>query len=94
MHTHLFQTTADFTTLQIVTAAQGDTPLVICARDIEWGTWNDRASSFVIVSGNWQFFSDTNFGNPYGGTLGPGSYPWVEDVGIANDTLSSVKVVD
>jgi hypothetical protein len=59
------------------------------------GNWNDIVSSFVIVSGVWQFFKDVNFqflqGNPAG--LAPGLYSSVENVGIDNDSLSSVRLV-
>jgi hypothetical protein len=59
------------------------------------GDWNDKVSSFVIVSGRWQFFKDINFGPaplPAGG-LGPGVYNWVEDEGIDNDSISSLKCI-
>jgi hypothetical protein len=61
------------------------------------GDWNDRTSSFVIISGVWEFYKDDNF---QGGRLGNGSqqfgigyYAWVEDVGIPNDSISSFKYV-
>lgn len=85
-HTHLFETTPDFT--QLYLAGARTTP----QDDL---TWNDQVSSFVIVSGVWQFFKDANFkaplGNPDG--LGPGLYRWVEAVGIDNDALSSIRLV-
>lgn len=87
LHTHIFDTVADFTALSLTGVNTG-----ISA---EGFTWNDIVSSFVIVSGQWQFFKDTNFGfqqgNPAG--LGPGLYPWVEQVGIDNDSLSSVRLI-
>ena len=63
--------------------------------DLRIASWNDMVSSFVIVSGVWQFFRDINFQTPYGAgvQLGPGLYPWVEDVGIDNDSLSSIQLV-
>lgn len=85
-HTHLFRTTWDFTTLSITAGINNDGT-----------TWNDQTSSFVIVSGVWQFFRDVGapghgaMGNPAG--LGPGLYSWVEDVGIDNDALSAVSLV-
>jgi hypothetical protein len=59
----------------------------------------DRITSSIIIrNGHWQFFTDTNFhgrlmgiGSPP--SLGPGSYPWVEAVGITNDSIRSVKLV-
>jgi|SRR5215469_4727552 len=85
LHTHLFESTADFTQLALGGVNSGI-----------GGNWNDIVSSFVIVSGVWQFFHDINFqflqGNPAG--LGPGLYSWVEDFGIDNDQLSSVRLVN
>ena len=49
--------------------------------------WNDQISSIVVVSGTWQFFENANFGGGY--------YSFVEnsDVNIANDSISSFKIV-
>jgi hypothetical protein len=84
LHTHLFESTTDFTQLALGGAGTG----------ID-GNWNDIVSSFVIVSGVWQFFRDINWqtlqGDPRG--LGPGQYSWVENFGIDNDSLSSVRLV-
>jgi hypothetical protein len=55
--------------------------------------FNDAVSSFVILSGRWQFFRDSNFGNPASQVMGPGKYPWVENNGTQNDSISSVKLV-
>jgi hypothetical protein len=82
LHTHLFQSTPDFTKL-----ALGGTGVPIA------GNWNDRISSFVIVSGTWQCFRDINFQVPQGGLLGPGVYPFVENLGIDNDSISSVRLI-
>lgn len=54
--------------------------------------WGDNCSSIQILSGRWEFCQHIN----YGGMrviLGPGNYRWVEDVGISNDSLSSVRRV-
>lgn len=56
--------------------------------------WNDQVSSFIIVSGKWQFYRDINFQTPEGAVLGPGYYSWVEDYGIGNDSISSFKCVE
>ena len=56
-------------------------------------TWNDQVSSFIIVSGKWQFYRDRDFQVPVGGILGPGYYSWVEDYGIPNDCISSFQCV-
>lgn len=57
------------------------------------GNFNDAVSSFVILKGNWTFFQDVDFKIPYPGTFGPGIYLWVEDYGIANDMISSLRAV-
>jgi hypothetical protein len=84
LHTHLYETTPHFTQLALGGVGSGIN-----------GNWNDIVSSFVIVSGRWQFFKNENFdfpqGNPAG--LGPGHYPSVTAVGIDNDALSSVRLV-
>jgi len=82
LHTHIFESTPDFTRLALGGVGIG-----------VGGNWNDKVSSFVIVSGRWQFFKDINFHFEQGGTLGPGLYPFVEEFGIDNDSLSSVKLV-
>ena len=51
--------------------------------------WNDRILSFIVHSGYFQFYTDRDFQNPEGGLIGPGYYPWVADLGIINDTISS-----
>jgi hypothetical protein len=84
LHTHLFQTTPDFRQIRYLPGI----PEVTFG-----GNWNDRVSSFVIVSGHWQFFTDINFGLQQGGTLGPGLYSFVESFDIDNDAISSVKFV-
>lgn len=62
------------------------------------GSFDRATSSIIIRAGHWQFFTETNFqgraegiGSPP--TLGPGQYPWVENVHITNDTIRSVKLV-
>lgn len=58
--------------------------------------WNDQISSFVVVSGVWEFYRHRDFGDRMGhGTqqFGPGYYRWVEAVGIDNDHISSFKCV-
>jgi hypothetical protein len=54
---------------------------------------NDRISSFIIVSGRWQFYRHRDFIEPLGPVFGPGYYHWVEEVGIPNDQISSFKCV-
>jgi hypothetical protein len=54
---------------------------------------NDTISSFKILDGRWEFYRDVDFQNSYGVVLGPGDYSWVEDVGIQNDQMSSLRPV-
>jgi Beta/Gamma crystallin len=56
--------------------------------------FNDSVSSIVVISGNWQFFRNSNFDDDYPSILGPGIYSWVEDYGIRNDDMSSLRTVD
>jgi hypothetical protein len=57
--------------------------------------FNDITSSIVILEGNWDFFIDSNFqnrtGNPGLAGFGPGLISWVENAGIQNDAISSLK---
>ena len=60
--------------------------------------WNDQISSIVVHSGFWAFYQDFNFNQIQGGTTGgfavllvSGGYPWVENVGILNDKITSIK---
>jgi hypothetical protein len=55
--------------------------------------FNDKISSFVILSGRWQFFRDINFTGQTSNVFGPGRYNWVENVGIPNDSVSSIRQV-
>jgi Beta/Gamma crystallin len=57
-------------------------------------TFNDNVSSIVVVSGNWQFFRNWHWDDDYPSILGTGVYPWVGDVGIRNDDMSSLRAVD
>ena len=61
---------------------------------LEDSDFNDRVSSIVVVSGNWQFCRNFNFADAYPPILGPGMYPSVSDVGILNDDISSMQLVD
>jgi hypothetical protein len=82
LHTHLFESTSDFTQLALGGVGSGIN-----------GNWNDIVSSFVIVSGTWQFFKNVNFDFQQGGNLGPGLYSFVQNFGIDNDSLSSVRLI-
>lgn len=55
--------------------------------------WNDRVSSIQIVSGQWQIFSDAGFsGNSV--LLGPGIYPNASAIGLSDNTISSIRLVN
>lgn len=56
--------------------------------------FNDIVSSIVVVSGNWQFFRNSNFDDDYQSILGPGIYPWVVDINIRDNDISSLRAVD
>ena len=61
----------------------------------EWGWWdfNDEVSSFIVEEGNAQFFSNPNYGGWASRDFGPGErVAWVEEVGIGNDSISSVEL--
>jgi Beta/Gamma crystallin len=85
-HTHLFESNADLSQIFLGGAGSG-LP--------SGASWDNIVSSFVIVSGIWQFFKDPHFGslqgNPEG--LGPGLYSNTQFFGIDNDSLSSVRLI-
>ncbi len=91
LHTHFWGNEEHFTQRALLGSGVGN------------GNWNDVVSSFVIISGYWQFFKDEGFQTQQGignnaagypsGTFGPGQYSWVQDWGIDNDSLSSIKLV-
>jgi hypothetical protein len=55
--------------------------------------FNDITSSFVVLSGKWQFSRDADYGGPDSNIFGPGIYNNVEEVGIQNDSISSVALI-
>jgi hypothetical protein len=103
LHTHVFATTLDLSSLKLFGSNTGGDPNA---------NWNDKVSSFVILSGIWRFFKDAGLANAVadaGGNpiqLGPQS-PGTKDAsgnvlnghfpvlppGFPNDTLSSVQLV-
>lgn len=58
--------------------------------DMSFTAYNDLASSIVITEGTWAFYENANY-QGISASLGPGSYSWVENVGIPNDTISSFR---
>jgi len=62
------------------------------------GNFDECTSSFAVLSGKWCFYREPRFKNPFKRgnkplIFGPGSYGWVEDFGIKDDEISSLKVV-
>ena len=57
----------------------------------EDNTLNDRMSSFVVLSGTWNFFRHSNFVDQVGGNFVAGQYEWVGNFGLPNDAVSSLK---
>ncbi|GAA3959310.1 peptidase inhibitor family I36 protein [Mucilaginibacter dorajii] len=90
------------------TAGAAQLPEVVVYWDINFGganfrtnlnityvgdAWNDQISSFIVVSGRWQFYKDINLTTPVGPVFSPGYYSWVENYGIPNDSISSFQCV-
>lgn len=62
------------------------------------GNFNNRTSSFVILSGKWSFYLNAGFETPMlqKGTpivLGPGAYSRVTDLGIQDNEITSLRAV-
>jgi len=62
-------------------------------RHVEDPGFNDAVSSFVIIKGVWKLYRDTNYNNAYDGEFGPGVYDRVENYGVKNDDMSSLKCI-
>jgi hypothetical protein len=58
--------------------------------------WDDRISSFVVLSGQWRLFRHPHFQSVYSNTrtrqtfFAPGHYGWVQDYGMEDNTVSSL----
>jgi hypothetical protein len=61
--------------------------------------FNGYVSSIVVLSGRWIFYRKDHFDSPYATAtnqaiiLSRGLYPYVGDVGIANDDMSSLRAI-
>jgi hypothetical protein len=56
------------------------------------GKWGNSISSMVILSGHWEFFDEENFkGTKH--ELGPGVYLKVQDHGMKDNSISSIRLV-
>lgn len=62
---------------------------------LESTTWDDQISSIIVISGTWQFFSDSDYRGARSNQVKPGAYSYVErpEFNIKNDTISSFKVI-
>ena len=56
--------------------------------------FNDAVSSLVVLDGNWRFYVDAGFKNPYPAVLGPGLYPSLSPAKIGNNSMSSLQPTD
>jgi hypothetical protein len=86
LHTHLYDSISDLN--QLPTLGE-DTLSPHTGR-----SWANMVSSFRILSGKWRFFMEPNFENQIGDDLGPGSYHWVEDLGMNNDRIQSIMLLE
>ncbi len=61
------------------------------------GDFNRITSSFKVLEGHWQFFTNTGYQGltpSSSSSFAPGtSCPWVGSLGIPNDAIQSVKLV-
>jgi hypothetical protein len=57
------------------------------------GKWNNSISSMVILSGRWEFFDKEHFQGQKMGELGPGMYLRVQDHGLKDNSISSIRLV-
>jgi hypothetical protein len=81
LHTHMFRTTLDFTRVALIGAPFNEDQ-----------TWNDKVSSFKVVSGVWNLYRDIN-GDGLMGQFGPGEFAVLPN-GVDNDALSGVELVE
>src|SRR5437899_2187490 len=57
------------------------------------GKCDNSISSMVILGGHWEFFDDDNFKGTKMGELGPGVYLRVQDHGLKDNSISSIRLV-
>ena len=55
-------------------------------------SFNDAVSSVAVLLNQWFTYRDAGFDRAFDVTLGEGLFPWLEDVGIANDAMSSLQI--
>ena len=57
------------------------------------GKWGNSISSMVILAGRWEFFDGENFQGTKMTELGPGTYLRVQDHGLKDNSISSIRLV-
>ena len=57
------------------------------------GKWGNSISSMVILAGRWEFFDGENFQGTKMTELGPGTYLRVQDHGLKDNSISSLRLV-
>jgi Beta/Gamma crystallin len=57
------------------------------------GKWGNSISSMVILAGRWEFFDGENFQGTKMTELGPGTYLRVQDHGMKDNSISSIRLV-
>jgi Beta/Gamma crystallin len=57
------------------------------------GKWGNSISSIVILAGRWEFFDGENFQGTKMTELGPGTYLRVQDHGMKDNSISSLRLV-
>jgi hypothetical protein len=60
--------------------------------NLDANSFNDVSSSIAVLQNNWFTYRDAGLQRAYDITLGEGLFPWVPDVGIANDDMSSLAL--
>lgn len=85
VHTHLFESVPDL---------NKEASLGVNVLPNGIGTaYSKIVSSFVIKSGRWAFYTGPNYQKKVGADFGPGRYNWVEDLGIPNDSIQSIRLI-
>ena len=54
--------------------------------------WNDETSSIIVLEGTWRFYEHINYGG-LSIELGPGRYPNITQLGLPDNSISSLKRV-
>lgn len=62
--------------------------------EVEFKNFNDTASSLIVTGGTWQLYKHSEFREPLGQPLtGPRWVRSVAEIGIENDSISSVRKI-